>query len=141
MSPYLGICGFVSRDTWLEGEITSRDQLKLMEHGSIPRAVFDVHGNLLHCIVSGTAGTKQHDEAGVWGLQVHLLARGDKLRASRAMQDRALDHKKVTVHFNTAVDDAYPDGKGALAGLHIKDTKSGHLPHYVVHIHVTHVLS
>ncbi len=41
------------------------------------------------------------------------------------MQDRARDHKKVTVHFNTAVDDAYPDGKGALAGLHIKDTKTG----------------
>ena len=61
--------------------------------------------------------------AGVW--QVHLLARGDKLRASRAMQDRVLNHDKVTVHFNTTVDDAYPDGKGALAGLHTKDTKSG----------------
>ncbi len=58
-------------------------------------------------------------------MQVHLLARGEKLRASRSMQDRALDHKKVTVHFNTTVDDAYPDGKGALAGLHIKDTKTG----------------
>ena len=61
--------------------------------------------------------------AGVW--QVHLLARGEKLRASRAMQDRVLNHDKVTVHFNTTVDDAYPDGKGALAGLHTKDTKSG----------------
>ena len=58
-------------------------------------------------------------------LQVHLLARADKLRASRSMQDRVLDHKKVKVHFNTEVDDAYPDGKGALAGLHIKDNKSG----------------
>ncbi|DBA96752.1 TPA: hypothetical protein ACH3X1_015592 [Trebouxia sp. C0004] len=60
-----------------------------------------------------------------YGSMVHLLARGEKLRASRSMQDRALDHKKVTVHFNTIVDDAYPDGKGALAGLHIKDTKTG----------------
>ena len=42
------------------------------------------------------------------------------------MQDRVLEHDKVTVHFNTAVDDAYPDGKGALAGLHTKDTKTGH---------------
>lgn len=41
------------------------------------------------------------------------------------MQDRVLNHEKVTVHFNTTVDDAYPDGKGALAGLHTKDTKSG----------------
>ena len=60
-------------------------------------------------------------------MQVHLLARGEKLRASRAMQDRALDHQKVKVHFNTTVDDAYPDGKGALAGLHIKDTKTGQI--------------
>ena len=58
-------------------------------------------------------------------VQVHLLARGEKLRASRAMQDRVLEHNKVTVHFNTAVDDAYPDGKGALAGLQTKDTKTG----------------
>ena len=41
------------------------------------------------------------------------------------MQDRVLNHDKVTVHFNTTVDDAYPDGKGALAGLHTKDSKSG----------------
>ena len=58
-------------------------------------------------------------------MQVHLLARADKLRASRAMQDRVLEHQKVEVHFNTTVDDAYPDGKGALAGVHIKDTKTG----------------
>ena len=58
-------------------------------------------------------------------VQVHLLARGPKLRASRAMQDRVLAHDKVEVHFNTAVDDAYPDGKGALDGLHTKDTKTG----------------
>ena len=58
-------------------------------------------------------------------VQVHLLARGEKLRASRALQDRVLEHDKVTVHFNTIVDDAYPDGKGALAGLHTKDTKTG----------------
>lgn len=57
--------------------------------------------------------------------KVHLLARGSKLRASRAMQDRVLAHDKVDVHFNTTVDDAYPDGKGALDGLHTKDTESG----------------
>ena len=58
-------------------------------------------------------------------MQVHLLVRGEKLRASGAMQDRVIAHEKVQVHFNTAVDDAYPDGKGALDGLHTKDTKTG----------------
>ena len=41
------------------------------------------------------------------------------------MQDRVLAHDKVEVHFNTTVDDAYPDGKGALDGLHTKDSKTG----------------
>ena len=36
----------------------------------------------------------------------------------------ALAHDKAEVHFNTAVDDAYPDGKGALDGLHTKDAKT-----------------
>lgn len=56
---------------------------------------------------------------------MHLLVRGDKLRASRAMQDRVTAHERVEVHFHTTVDDAYPDGKGALDGLHTKDTKTG----------------
>lgn len=68
-------------------------------------------------------------------MQVHLLARGSKLRASRAMQDRVLAHDKVDVHFNTTVDDAYPDGKGALDGLHTKDTESGMVKAH----HGTHV--
>ena len=58
-------------------------------------------------------------------LQVHMLVRGARMRASGAMQDRVLKHPKIEVHFNTAVDDAYPDGKGAMAGIHVKDTESG----------------
>ncbi|CAG9463790.1 unnamed protein product [Pedinophyceae sp. YPF-701] len=38
---------------------------------------------------------------------VHLLVRGDKMRASKAMVDRAHANPKVTVHYNTTVDDAY----------------------------------
>lgn len=35
--------------------------------------------------------------------QVHLLVRGDKMRASKAMQDRVLANPRVTVHLNTEV--------------------------------------
>ena len=54
-----------------------------------------------------------------------MLVRGARMRASGAMQDRVLKHPKIEVHFNTAVDDAYPDGKGAMAGIHVKDMESG----------------
>lgn len=54
---------------------------------------------------------------------VHLLVRGEKLRASKTMQDRAFTHPKVTVHLNTQVRDAY--GNGVLGGLHLTDSKTG----------------
>lgn len=37
---------------------------------------------------------------------VHLLVRGDKLRASKTLQDRVLNHPSVTVHFNTVATEA-----------------------------------
>ena len=57
-------------------------------------------------------------------VQVHLLVRSGKMRASAAMQDRVLNHEKVEVHFNTGVADAYGDKKG-LKGLHLTDTSTG----------------
>ena len=40
-----------------------------------------------------------------YGSQVHLLVRGEVMRASKAMQDRVLSNSKVTVHWQTeAVD-------------------------------------
>ena len=57
-------------------------------------------------------------------VQVHLLVRGAKMRASAAMQDRVLNHEKVEVHFSTEVADAYGDKKG-LKGLQLRDTKTG----------------
>ncbi len=57
-------------------------------------------------------------------LQVHLLVRSGKMRASAAMQDRVLGHEKVEVHYNTAVSDAYGDKKG-MKGLLLKDRNTG----------------
>ncbi len=57
-------------------------------------------------------------------LQIHLLVRRDVLRASKAMQDRVFKHPNVTVHLNTAVEDAYGDGK-VLQGLNLLNTKTG----------------
>ncbi len=53
--------------------------------------------------------------------KVHLLVRGDKLRASKAMQDRTLGCKSVTVHFNTGIEDAFGDTH--LTGLKLINTK------------------
>ena len=61
------------------------------------------------------------------GVQVHLLVRGRRMRASAAMQDRVLSHEKVEVHYRTAVRDAYGDKKG-MKGLLLYDTETGAPP-------------
>eukprot|EP00667_Euglena_gracilis_P004862 EG_transcript_4888 len=58
-----------------------------------------------------------------YGSHVHLLVRRDALRASKAMADRASNHRNITIHYNTAVEDAY--GDSTLAGLHLKNTVTG----------------
>jgi len=53
-----------------------------------------------------------------YGSRVHLLVRGDAMRASKAMVARVHADSKVVVHMNTVIEDAYGDGKGGLmAGL------------------------
>lgn len=55
---------------------------------------------------------------------VHLLIRTDKMRASKAMQDRVLANPKVTVHRNTVGVEVYGDGN-LMQGLVVKDTVTG----------------
>jgi thioredoxin reductase (NADPH) len=56
---------------------------------------------------------------------VHLLVRGPTLRASKAMQDRVIQHKAITVHYNTECTDASPNSKGFLGSLNLRDTANG----------------
>ena len=56
---------------------------------------------------------------------VHLLVRGDKLRASKAMQERTMDHKNITIHFNTSIIDALPDVKGRMGSLKLSVNNDG----------------
>ncbi|MBW4656394.1 MAG: thioredoxin-disulfide reductase [Kaiparowitsia implicata GSE-PSE-MK54-09C] len=61
-----------------------------------------------------------------YGSHVHLLVRGDKMRASKAMQDRVLRNPKVTVHWNTSPKDVYGEN-GLLSGLKLHNNKTGEL--------------
>lgn len=49
--------------------------------------------------------------------QVTVLVRGDKMRASKIMQDRVLQHPKVTVRFNTNIKEIQGDSKVTAAVL------------------------
>jgi thioredoxin reductase (NADPH) len=52
--------------------------------------------------------------------KVHLLHRRDAFRASKIMLDRAIDHPKIEIHTNTAVDEVL--GGAKVEGLRVRDT-------------------
>jgi thioredoxin reductase (NADPH) len=55
--------------------------------------------------------------------RVHLLHRRDSFRASKIMQERALSNDKVTVHWNTVVEDIL--GAGKVESLAVRNVLSG----------------
>lgn len=58
-----------------------------------------------------------------YGSHVHLLVRSDKMRASKAMQDRVLSNPKITVHWNTDAVDVFGHD-GHMEGIHIRNTQT-----------------
>lgn len=71
---------------------------------------------------------------------VHIIHRRDRFRASKAMQDRALAHEKITVHWNKTVADlltreiepAPGQFLERLEGLLLQDTVDGHQTRFPV---------
>ena len=58
--------------------------------------------------------------------EVHMLVRRDVLRASKIMQERALDNGKITVHWNTEVVDVLDVDEGKVTGLQLLDNQADH---------------
>ncbi|MCH9054544.1 thioredoxin-disulfide reductase [Synechococcus sp. PCC 6716] len=59
-----------------------------------------------------------------YGSHVHLLVRSDKMRASKAMQDRVLANPKITVHWHTEAQEILGDGH-LMTGLRILNKATG----------------
>ena len=58
-----------------------------------------------------------------YGSGVHLLVRGDKMRASKAMQDRVLGNDRITVHWNSEAIDVL--GKGdRMSGIKVRNNQT-----------------
>ena len=73
-------------------------------------------------------GDSACEEAGYltkYGSHVHLIVRGDRLRASGAMADRVLANAAITVHWNRQVVDA--GGDSWLESIQLRDTVNGSL--------------
>ena len=57
--------------------------------------------------------------------RVHLIHRRYQLRASKIMQQRALSHEKISVEWNSVVEEVLGDDTAGVTALKLKDTKTG----------------
>ena len=55
-----------------------------------------------------------------YGSHVHLLVRSEKMRASKAMQDRVLANSKITVHWQTEAVDVFGENN-RMTGIVVRD--------------------
>jgi thioredoxin reductase (NADPH) len=59
-----------------------------------------------------------------YGSHVHMLVRRDRMRASKAMQDRVLSNPKITVHWNTEAVDILGEPGGKMDGVKIRNIET-----------------
>ena len=57
--------------------------------------------------------------------RVHVIHRRDKLRASKIMGERAMAHQKITIEWNSVVDEILGDDKNGVTAVRLKDVHSG----------------
>ena len=57
--------------------------------------------------------------------KVTLIHRRDELRGSKIMQQRAIEHEKIDIAWNSVIESYIPDEHGNLKGLLLEDTKDG----------------
>src|SRR5690348_11568526 len=81
------------------------------------------HGAELAVIGAGDSAAEESIYLTKYGSKVNMLVRTDKMRASKAMQDRVLSNPKIQVHWNTEAVDIF--GNGHMDGVKIRNTKTG----------------
>ncbi len=59
--------------------------------------------------------------------QVHIIHRRDQLRASKIMAQRAMTHEKITIEWNSVVDEVLGNDTDGVTGVRLKDVKTGAL--------------
>jgi len=80
-------------------------------------------GQELVVIGAGDSAAEEAVYLTKYGSTVHLLVRSDKMRASKAMQDRVLSNSKIKVHWHTEAVDVI--GKEQMVGVQVRNNHTG----------------
>ena len=82
------------------------------------------NGKELIVIGGGDSAAEEAVYLTKYGNKVHLVVRRGELRASKAMQDRVLNHPKVTVHWHTEAIDVYGENN-LMTGIKLRKIQTG----------------
>lgn len=80
-------------------------------------------GAELAVIGAGDSAAEESIYLTKYGSKVNLLVRSDKMRASKAMQDRVLRNPKIEIHWNTEAVDVF--GNGHMTGIRVRNNQTG----------------
>ena len=81
------------------------------------------NGKELIVIGGGDSAAEEAVYLTKYGNKVHLVVRRGELRASKAMQDRVLNHPKVTVHWHTEAIDVYGENN-FMTGIKLRNIQT-----------------
>ncbi len=84
---------------------------------------FFFRGKVVYVVGGGDSAIEESTFLTKFASKVYIVHRRDELRASKYMQQRALDNPKIEVLWSTVVTDVLGDDQ--VAGLRLKDVKTG----------------
>lgn len=81
------------------------------------------HGAELAVVGGGDSAAEEAVYLTKYGDRIHMIIRSDKMRASKAMQDRVLNNPRITMHWNSEPLDVFGEN-GRMTGVKLRDTKT-----------------
>src|SRR5207253_10590532 len=100
----------------------------LMGHGVSTCATCDgffYRGKKIAVVGGGDSAMEEGTFLTKFASEVNLIHRRDTFRASKIMQDRALENPKIKVHWNTEVTDVLGSKETGVNGLALRDVQTG----------------
>ncbi|MBX3424875.1 MAG: thioredoxin-disulfide reductase [Pirellulales bacterium] len=86
--------------------------------GALPR----FRNKPLVVVGGGDSACEEADYLSKFASMVHMIHRRDELRASKVMADRVLKNPKITVEWNSVVDEVLGNDKDGVTGVRLKST-------------------
>lgn len=103
-------------------------EAQIIGHGLTACATCDgaFYRNVPVCVMGGgDSACEEADFLTRFASKVYLIHRRDKLRASKAMQQRVFNNHKIELIWNSTISAYQTDAAGEVSGIILKDTQNG----------------